>query len=53
MVDPAATDDASGNASEIVVRRTQEGPTRGSRARAGLTDGQIVKEGVRDLKDQE
>ncbi len=32
-----------------VVRRTQYGPTRGRRARAGLTDGQIVKEGVRDL----
>jgi hypothetical protein len=35
-----------------VVRRTQESPTRGRRARAGLTDGQIVKEGTRDLNDQ-
>jgi len=35
-----------------VVRRTQYTPTRGRRARAGLTDGQIVKAGVRDLKDQ-
>jgi len=35
-----------------VVRRTQDGPTRVRRARAGLTDSQIVKEGVRALKDQ-
>jgi len=36
-----------------VVRRTQEGPARGRQARAGITNGQIVKEGVRDLEDQE
>jgi len=31
------------------VRRTQYRPTRVRKARAGLTDGQIVKEEVRDL----
>jgi len=30
----------------------QDSPIRGRETRAGLTDGQIVKEGVRDLKDQ-
>ncbi len=52
---PAATDVASGggNARASLVRRTQDSPTRGRKARAGITNGQIVKEGVRDLKDQE
>ncbi len=46
---PAATNDASRNARASVVHRTQDGPTRARRARAGMTNCQIVKEGVRDL----
>jgi hypothetical protein len=35
-----------------VVRRTQYTPTRRRGARAGIANGRIVKEGVRDSKDQ-
>jgi len=50
---PAAADVASGNAGASVVRRTQDSPARGGQTRAGITNGQIVKEGVRDLNEQE
>ena len=46
---PAATDDALGNARASVVRRTPDTTARGRRARAGLTNGQIVKEAAQDL----
>ena len=36
----------------LPIRPTNSGPTRARQARAGLTNNQIVKEEVRNLKDQ-